>query len=94
MSPNHSHAPRPNGDGELELDALEDPLLHLLGHDGGRELEPDALSWLGGGAARDVNNHDGDGKNIRWDLVEERREHEREADKRCALYGGNVFVLV
>jgi len=45
-----------------------------------------------------VNNHngdvDGDEDDISWDVVGEKREHGREADKRCAFYGGDIFALV
>ena len=92
-----SHVPRPNDD-ELKLDDLENLHLYLLVCDGDGRLVPDTLSRLGGGAARNVDNHNGDAddaeNDIHWDVVGEEREHMREADRRCALYGGNVFVLV
>ena len=44
-----------------------------------------------------MNNHDGDGddngKDIHWDVVGEKGEHEREADKHIALYDGDIFAL-
>jgi len=50
------------------------------------------LSRLGRVVGRDVNNHDGDIDNaendendVCWDAREEKKEHEREADKRCAV---------